>query len=118
MSIIEPIPAVVVKDRAPSPDVTVGRFALRKASLRLLPLIALGFGIANIDRANISFASLQMNRDLHFSASIYGLGAGLFFLSYAACELPSNLMLVRFGDRRWIARIMFTWAYGQKTQTS
>jgi ACS family tartrate transporter-like MFS transporter len=58
---------------------------------------------------NISFAALQMNRDLHFSASAYGFGAGLFFLSYAACEIPSNLLLVRFGASRWIARIMLTW---------
>jgi ACS family tartrate transporter-like MFS transporter len=87
----------------------VGRSALRKASLRLLPLIAIGYGIAYMDRVNISFAALQMNHDLHFSASVYGFGAGLFFLSYAACEVPSNLLLVRFGARRWLARIMFTW---------
>src|SRR5271155_2329022 len=90
-------------------DHAVGRAALRKASFRLIPLFALGYGIAYMDRVNISFASLQMNRDLHFSASIYGLGAGLFFLSYAACEIPSNLLLCRFGARRWLARIMFTW---------
>ena len=60
---------------------TVGRSALRKASLRLLPLIAVGYGIAYMDRVNVSFAALQMNRDLHFSASVYGFGAGLFFLS-------------------------------------
>jgi ACS family tartrate transporter-like MFS transporter len=87
----------------------IGRSALRKASLRLLPLIAIGYGIAYMDRVNISFAALQMNRDLHFSASVYGFGAGLFFLSYAACEVPSNLLLVRFGARRWLARIMLTW---------
>jgi ACS family tartrate transporter-like MFS transporter len=87
----------------------VGRSALRKASLRLLPLIAIGYGIAYMDRVNISFAALQMNRDLHFSASVYGFGAGLFFVSYAACEVPSNLLLVRFGARRWLARIMLTW---------
>jgi MFS transporter, ACS family, tartrate transporter len=83
--------------------------AYRKASLRVLPLIALGYGAAYIDRVNISFASLQMNRDLHFSATVYGFGAGLFFLSYAACEVPSNLLLYRFGARRWLARIMVTW---------
>lgn len=83
--------------------------AYRKASLRILPLIALGYGAAYIDRANISFASLQMNRDLHFSATVYGFGAGVFFLSYAACEVPSNLLLYRFGARRWLARIMVTW---------
>jgi MFS transporter, ACS family, tartrate transporter len=82
---------------------------MRKATWRLIPLIALGYGTAFMDRVNISFASLQMNRDLHFSASIYGLGAGLFFLSYAACEVPSNLMLCRFGARRWLSRIMITW---------
>jgi ACS family tartrate transporter-like MFS transporter len=87
----------------------VGRSALRKASLRLLPLIAVGYGIAYMDRVNVSFAALQMNHDLHFSPSVYGFGAGLFFLSYAACEVPSNLLLVRFGARRWLARIMFTW---------
>jgi ACS family tartrate transporter-like MFS transporter len=82
---------------------------MRKATLRLIPLIALGYGAAYMDRVNISFASLQMNRDLHFSATTYGFGAGLFFLSYAACEVPSNLLLYRFGARRWLARIMITW---------
>jgi ACS family tartrate transporter-like MFS transporter len=90
-------------------DETLERSTLRAVSRRLLPLIALGYGIAFIDRVNISFASLQMNRDLHFSATVYGLGAGLFFVSYAALEVPSNLLLVRFGARRWIARIMLTW---------
>jgi ACS family tartrate transporter-like MFS transporter len=85
------------------------RSTVRKVAWRLLPLIALGYGIAFIDRVNISFASLQMNRDLHFSATVYGLGAGLFFVSYAALEVPSNLLLVRFGARRWLARIMLTW---------
>ncbi|MDP9039196.1 MAG: MFS transporter [Acidobacteriota bacterium] len=83
--------------------------AIRKASLRLIPLLGLGYGIAYIDRVNISFAALQMNRDLRFSATVYGFGAGLFFLSYAACEIPSNLLLCRFGARRWLARIMITW---------
>jgi ACS family tartrate transporter-like MFS transporter len=92
----------------PRLDPTAAR-GLRKASWRLLPLIALGYGTAYMDRVNISFASLQMNRDLHFSNTVYGLGAGLFFLSYAACEVPSNLLLYRFGARRWLARIMVTW---------
>jgi ACS family tartrate transporter-like MFS transporter len=90
-------------------DEKIGGSALRKASVRLIPLIAIAYGVAYTDRVNISFAALQMNRDLHFSASSYGLGAGLFFLSYAACEIPSNLLLYRFGARRWIARIMITW---------
>ena len=96
-------------DAAATDNSTLERSAYRKASLRLLPLIALGYGAAYIDRVNISFAALQMNRDLNFSATIYGFGAGLFFLSYAACEVPSNLLLYRFGARRWLARIMLSW---------
>ncbi|NYF51242.1 MFS transporter [Tunturiibacter gelidoferens] len=99
-----------ILDRPPiSADAAVGASAMRKATRRLIPLIALGYGAAYMDRVNISFASLQMNRDLHFSATVYGFGAGLFFLSYAACEIPSNLLLYRFGARRWLSRIMVTW---------
>jgi ACS family tartrate transporter-like MFS transporter len=94
---------------ADDPDALSQTAILAKISWRLLPLIGLGYLIAFMDRANISFAALQMNRDLHFSAAVYGLGGGLFFLSYALFEVPSNLLLVRFGARRWIARIMLTW---------
>jgi len=87
----------------------VGRSAQRKATLRLIPIIGIGYGLAYMDRVNISYASLEMNRDLHFSASVYGFGAGLFFIGYALCEVPSNLLLLRFGARRWLARIMLTW---------
>lgn len=87
----------------------VGQSAQRKAALRLIPIIAIGYGLAYMDRVNISYASLEMNRDLHFSASVYGFGAGLFFIGYALCEVPSNLLLLRFGARRWLARIMLTW---------
>jgi ACS family tartrate transporter-like MFS transporter len=62
-----------------------------------------------MDRVNISFAAESMNRDLHFTPTIYGLGAGLFFLTYALCEIPSNRLLLHFGARRWLARIMLTW---------
>jgi ACS family tartrate transporter-like MFS transporter len=90
-------------------DGTIGASAQRKAALRLLPILGIGYGLAYIDRINISFASLRMNSDLHFSATVYGLGAGLFFVGYALCEVPSNLMMIRFGARRWLARIMMTW---------
>ncbi|MEO8927680.1 MAG: MFS transporter [Caulobacteraceae bacterium] len=90
-------------------DAAVERSAMTKASWRILPLLGLGYLVAYVDRANISFAATQMNSDLHFNATVYGLGAGLFFLSYALFEVPSNLMLVRFGARRWLARIMITW---------
>jgi ACS family tartrate transporter-like MFS transporter len=87
----------------------IGESAQRKAAWRLLPVIGVGYGLAYMDRINVSFASLQMNKELHFSAAVYGFGAGLFFIGYALCEVPSNLLLLRFGARRWLARIMFTW---------
>jgi len=86
-----------------------GEAALRKVRRRVLPLLALGYGVAYIDRANVSFAALQMNRDLHFSATVYGFGAGLFFLGYAAFGIPANLMLLRVGARRWMAGILLSW---------
>jgi ACS family tartrate transporter-like MFS transporter len=87
----------------------VARSAMRKSLWHILPLIALAYLFAYMDRVNISFAATQMNDDLRFSATIYGLGGGLFFLGYALFEIPSNLMLVRFGARKWISRIMITW---------
>jgi MFS transporter, ACS family, tartrate transporter len=90
-------------------DEAIGRSAMNKALWRIIPLIGLAYLCAYIDRVNVSFAAAQMNADLGFSATIYGLGAGLFFLGYALFEIPSNLMLVRFGARKWIARIMITW---------
>jgi ACS family tartrate transporter-like MFS transporter len=89
-------------------NAAVGR-AVTKASWRIFPLLGLGYLIAYMDRVNISFAAIQMNVDLKFSATVYGLGAGMFFLSYSLFEIPSNLLLIRFGARRWIARIMITW---------
>src|SRR5246127_1189141 len=88
---------------------TIEHRTIAKVSWRLLPLVALAYCIAYIDRSNISFAALTMNRDLGFSAYIYGWGAGIFFLGYALFEVPSNLILVRIGARIWIARIMITW---------
>ena len=90
-------------------DISIGAKALSKAFWRIVPLIGVGYCAAFVDRVNISFAAQQMNRDLHFSATVYGLGGGLFFLSYALCGVPSNLLLVKFGARRWIAVIMITW---------
>jgi len=90
-------------------DGAIGRRAMARVSWRLLPLLGLGYGIAYMDRVNISFAALRMNADLHFTETIYGLGGGLFFLAYALFEVPSNLMLAKVGARRWISRIMITW---------
>lgn len=88
---------------------STARSAMAKSFWRILPLIALAYLCAYTDRVNVGFAAAQMNADLGFSATIYGLGAGLFFLGYALFEIPSNMLCVRFGPRRWIARIMVTW---------
>ncbi len=85
------------------------RRTMRKVAWRLIPLIVISYLVAYIDRSNVAFAALTMNKDLGFSAYIYGLGAGIFFLGYAVFEVPSNLVLHRVGARRWIARIMITW---------
>jgi len=82
---------------------------VNKVFWRLIPYSTLLFVIAFIDRANVSFAALQMNQDLKFSPAVYGFGAGIFFIGYAFFEVPSNLVLARVGARRWIARIMITW---------
>jgi MFS transporter, ACS family, tartrate transporter len=82
---------------------------MRKVYLRLLPFTFALYLICYLDRANIGFAALTMNRDLGFSSYIYGLGAGAFFWGYFLLEVPSNLLLERVGARRWIARIMITW---------
>jgi MFS family permease len=96
-------------NQGPQPDNAIGRSAMTKAMWRILPLILLAYMVAYIDRVNVSFASLQMNDDLKFSATIYGLGGGLFFLGYALFEVPSSLMLARIRAPQWIARIMITW---------
>ncbi len=82
---------------------------LRKVSWRLIPFMMLLFFVAFIDRVNIGFAALTMNADLGFSNTVFGAGAGIFFLGYFLFEVPSNLALEKFGARRWIARIMATW---------
>ena len=81
----------------------------RKVTWRLLPLLYVSFMVAFLDRVNVGFAKETMGRDLGLSSTVYGLGAGLFFLGYFLCEVPSNLMLVRVGARVWIARIMLVW---------
>ena len=82
---------------------------LGKVRLRLLPILMLCYFSAFLDRVNIGFAALDMNADLHLTATAFGTGAGLFFLGYVLFEVPSNLILVRVGARMWIARIMITW---------
>jgi ACS family tartrate transporter-like MFS transporter len=83
--------------------------ALRKVTLRIVPFVMLLYFIAFIDRVNIGFAALTMNKDLGFSPTVFGVGAGIFFLGYFLFEVPSNLVLYKVGARIWIARVMITW---------
>jgi ACS family tartrate transporter-like MFS transporter len=83
--------------------------ALSKARRKLIPLLFVLYLVAYLDRINVGFASLQMNRELGLSEAVFGMGAGLFFLGYSIFEVPSNLILARVGARLWIARIMISW---------
>ncbi len=81
----------------------------RKIIFRIMPILVIGYIVAYIDRVNVSFAKLQMLGDLKFSESVYGVGAGIFFLGYFAFEVPSNIMVHKVGARLWICRVIVTW---------
>ena len=96
------------------PDSAAGeleRLTIAKAVKNLVPLIVICYFIAYLDRTNIGIAALQMNKDLGMTASMFGFGAGLFFLFYFSMEVPSNLLMTRYGVRRWVARIMVSWGF-------
>jgi len=82
---------------------------IARVTTRLVPFLIVCYFVAYLDRVNVGFAALTMNRDLGISQTAYGFGAGIFFISYFLCEVPSNLFLERFGARKWIARIMVSW---------
>ena len=82
---------------------------MAKVTWRLLPLMALMFLVNQLDRVNVSFAALTMNRDLDLDALAYAWGAGIFFIAYFVFEVPSNLVMERVGARLWIGRIMISW---------
>ncbi len=95
---------------APNPHPVAASGPLyNKIARRILPILFFGYIIAYIDRVNVGFAKLQMLGDLKFSESVYGLGAGIFFLGYFFFEVPSNILLHRIGARIWICRILITW---------
>lgn len=90
-----------------TPD--LAKSTMATVTRRLLPFLLVLYIVSWLDRANVSFAALQMNVDLGFSAAVYGFGAGIFFIGYGLFEIPSNLVMVKVGPRQWIARIMITW---------
>jgi ACS family tartrate transporter-like MFS transporter len=85
------------------------RSAISKATRRLIPFLCLCYAVNFLDRVNVGFAALAMNEDLGLTPSMFGAGAGIFFVGYILFEIPSNLALQRFGARIWIARIMISW---------
>jgi Sugar phosphate permease len=93
----------------PAADSAFEEQAYAKVFRRVVPLIIVCYIVAYLDRINVGFAKLQMEIDLGFSQTVYGLGAGMFFIGYFFFEVPSNLIMYRVGARLWIARIMITW---------
>jgi MFS transporter, ACS family, tartrate transporter len=90
-------------------DSAIEKAAMRKVYLRLLPLTMLMYFLCYIDRINVSFAALTMNKDIGLDAWTYGLSSSAFYLGYVAFEVPSNLVMDKVGARLWLARIMITW---------
>ncbi len=90
---------------------TLEATTMRRVILRLVPFLMVCYFFALLDRVNVGFAALQMNQDLGLTPAMFGFAASLFFVSYFLVEVPSNLALQRVGARRWIARIMITWAW-------
>src|SRR3984893_10396822 len=82
---------------------------MRRVALRIVPFLMVCYFVSFLDRVNVGFAALQMVKQLRLSPTVFGLGSGIFFVSYFFCEVPSNLLLQKIGARRWIARIMITW---------
>src|SRR2546430_605040 len=88
---------------------SVEQITMRKVYLRILPFAALTYFMCYLDRINVGFAALTMNKDIGLDAAIYGMAAGAFFWGYVLFEVPSNIILEKVGARLWIARIMVTW---------
>ncbi|MGA3250449.1 MAG: MFS transporter [Paraburkholderia sp.] len=93
-----------------APSAVIDDSIYEKVTRRIVPLLFMCYVVAYLDRVNVGFAKIQMLADLKFSETVYGLGAGIFFLGYFLFEVPSNILLHRVGARLWIARVMITWS--------
>jgi len=93
----------------PATEAALGRATMARVTRRLLPMLMLCYFVAYLDRVNIGFAGLTMNKDLGFSSAVFGFGGGIFFLGYFLFEVPSNVILEKVGARTWIARILVSW---------
>ena len=102
------MPTAAAMNSNPGQEV-LGDRVFRKITLRLIPYMFLLYILAYLDRVNVGYAAVQMKADLHLSDSVYGTGAGIFFLGSALFDIPSNLILAKVGPRKWMARIMISW---------
>jgi len=109
MTASNPAAGTPAADARLNADQAIEKSAYNKVFWRIMPFLMLCYVIAYLDRVNVGFAKLQMAQDLQFSETVFGLGAGLFFIGYFLFEVPSNLLMHRIGARVWIARIMITW---------
>ena len=82
---------------------------IRKVAFRLMPFVTIGYFLASLDRVNVGFAALQMNKDIGLNSAAFGFGAGLFFVSYCLFAVPCNLLMVRIGAQRWLSIVMIAW---------
>src|SRR5215469_2331092 len=90
-------------------DLHTERAVYAKVRRKLLPFLFVLYVVAYLDRINVGFAALHMNRQLGLSEAVFGFGAGIFFIGYFVLEVPSNLILQRLGPRLWISRIIISW---------
>jgi MFS transporter, ACS family, tartrate transporter len=90
-------------------DANIEKETVRRVTMRIIPFLMVCYFIAFVDRVNAGFAALQMNRDIGLTAAAFGLGGGLFYITYVLFEVPSNLAMQKVGARIWIARIMVSW---------
>src|SRR6202158_2329281 len=102
------VPGAIDVPQSSGPDAVL-QSATRKAALRFVPLLTIAYLFNYLDRTSLGFAALTINQQRGRSASQFGLAAGILFLGYCLFEVPSNLLLYRFGARRWLARIMISW---------
>jgi MFS transporter, ACS family, tartrate transporter len=101
--------ASAVADFPAAADSPIERRIFRKIAWRMLPVLAMAYVFNSLDRVNVGFAAITMNADIGLSATTFGYGSGMLFIGYCLFEVPSNLMLFRFGSRVWLSRIMISW---------
>lgn len=101
--------AVAAEYGTAEPTVEMERRALAKIAWRFVPILTISFLLNHLDRNNVGFAALTMNGDIGLSATQFGLGAGILFVGYCSCEIPSSLVQYRIGARAWLSHIMITW---------